>query len=180
MFFLVLPRVSSSDPALTLISIKTQGVDVEACSFVISFDAIKTIKSYIQMRGRARQKCAKFYAFSSTNNNSQPLSLDDALTVEKNVHRFIANREEKYIREFSLSPDNFTACQLECAEETAMHAAEYKTYMSSVDLTTSKSLLNRYALSVPIDPSCRTSKQAILCECTVSKLTIFHDHDQNS
>ena len=125
------------------------------------------------MKGRARQKRAKFYVFSSIGNNSQPLGLDDAITVENNVHRFIANREEEYAREFNSSPDNYTACQLECAEEAAMHAAEYKTYVSSVDLSTSKSLLNRYALSVPIDPSCRTSKQAILCECITANLTVL-------
>ena len=62
-----------------------QGVDVEACSFVISFDAIKTVKSYIQMKGRARQKNAKFFVFADDNVSSQPLSLNNALAVENMV-----------------------------------------------------------------------------------------------
>lgn len=39
-------------------SVVEEGVDVEACSFVVSFDQIKTVKSYIQMKGRARQQVA--------------------------------------------------------------------------------------------------------------------------
>lgn len=116
------------------------------------------------MKGRARQKNANFYVFADVGVNSHSLSLDNAVAVESLVHQFIAGREEVYVREFNSSKDNFTDCKLECAEETAMHREEYKTLLSSVDLSSSKSLLNRYALSVPIDPSCRTSKQAILCK----------------
>lgn len=148
---------------------RQQGVDVEACSFVISFDPIKTVKSYIQMKGRARQQSAKFYVFANSSAN-EPLSLSNAQAAEGVVHRFITQREDEYRREFNDSQDNLTECeQVECAEDEAMHSGEYRTYMSSVDLSSSKSLLNRYALSVPIDPSCRSSKQAILRECFIQK-----------
>ena len=148
-----------------------QGVDVEACSFVISFDAIKTVKSYIQMKGRARQKNAKFFVFADDNVSSQPLSLNNALAVETMVQQFIAHREEEYIREYNSSSDSPYGCgNIECAEDKAMQSEEYKTSLASVDLSSSKSLLNRYALSVPIDPSCRTSKQAISCKLPFVKL----------
>jgi len=39
-------------------SVVEEGIDVEACSFIASFDGLKTVKSYIQMKGRARQKDA--------------------------------------------------------------------------------------------------------------------------
>lgn len=116
------------------------------------------------MKGRARQQCAKFYVFANSSAN-EPLSLSNAQAAERIVHQFITQREDEYKREFNASPNNFTDCEeVECAEEEAMHNEEYKTHMSSVDISSSKSLLNRYALSVPIDPSCRTSKQAILRE----------------
>lgn len=152
-----------------------QGVDVEACSFVISFDAIKTVKSYIQMKGRARQKNAKFFVFADNNLSSQPLSLNNALAVENMVQQFITHREEEYTHAYSSSSDSLYGCSdLECAEEKAMQREEYKTSLASVDLSSSKSLLNRYALSVPIDPSCRTSKQAILCKLCFVKIRGFH------
>lgn len=142
-------------------TISTKGVDVEACSFVISFDALQNVKSFIQMKGRARQKDARFFVFADSSTNKQHLSLENASSVESMVHRFIAQREVENIQEFNSSGDNFVDCLLECSEEAAMHREEYKTSMSSVDLSSSKSLLNRYSLSVPIDSSCRTSKQAI-------------------
>ena len=142
-------------------SVDSQGVDVEACSFVVSFDPIKTVKSYIQMKGRARQQSAKFYVFAEIGVN-EALSLASAQAAEVIVHQFIADREEEYIQEFNTSSNNLSDCRLECAEEKAMHNEQYKTSMSFVDLSSSKSLLNRYALSVPVDPSSRTSKQAIL------------------
>lgn len=39
-------------------SVVEEGVDVEACQFIIAFDGLTTIKSYVQMKGRARQKNA--------------------------------------------------------------------------------------------------------------------------
>lgn len=113
------------------------------------------------MKGRARQKDARFFVFADSTTNEKQLSLENASSVESMVHRFIARREVENIQEFNASGDNFVDCLLECAEETAMCREEYRTSMSSVDLSSSKSLLNRYSLSVPIDPSYRTSKQAI-------------------
>jgi hypothetical protein len=44
-----------------------EGVDVRACSFVLVFDTLKNIKSYMQMKGRAQQKDAKFFVFQDIN-----------------------------------------------------------------------------------------------------------------
>lgn len=47
-------------------------------------------------------------------------------------------------------------------EEAAMHHGKYTTSLSSVDTSSSKSLLNRYSLSVPLEPNCRTSREAAI------------------
>ncbi|KAG4079136.1 hypothetical protein HA402_001107 [Bradysia odoriphaga] len=44
-------------------SVLEQGVDVAACGLVICFDGIKSVKSTIQSRGRARKDLANFVAF---------------------------------------------------------------------------------------------------------------------
>jgi ERCC4-related helicase len=44
-------------------SLVEEGVDVQACSFVVAFDAASSVKAYVQMKGRARQKDAHFFLF---------------------------------------------------------------------------------------------------------------------
>lgn len=44
-------------------SVLEQGIDVAACGVVICFDGIKSLKSIIQSRGRARKKSASFIVF---------------------------------------------------------------------------------------------------------------------
>lgn len=39
---------------LVATSVVEEGVDVEACAFVISFDNIKSTKAYVQMKGRGK------------------------------------------------------------------------------------------------------------------------------
>lgn len=42
-------------------SVVEEGVDVEACAFVISFDNIKSTKAYVQMKGRGKKIVLCFY-----------------------------------------------------------------------------------------------------------------------
>jgi len=139
-------------------SVVEEGVDVEACQFIIAFDGLTTIKSYIQMKGRARQKNARFHVFvDNALEKSQPLSLSNAQTMESVIHNFVAQNQNEVFDELpTISGD----CEHESDEEEAMHYGKYVTSMSSVDLASSKSLLNRYALSVPLEPNSRTSKEA--------------------
>ena len=142
-------------------SVVEEGVDVEACSFVISFDCLKTIKSYIQMKGRARQRNAKFFVFADASpNNSKTLSLKDAQTMEQKIHQFIVKGERKNKLDRISSVIFRSKSPFASDEEAALHEEEYLTSKSIVDLSSSKSLLNRFAMSVPLDPSCRTSKDA--------------------
>ena len=55
-----------------------EGFDVSSCNRVISFDPIFTVKSYTQLRGRARQKDSSFAMFSPL---SQKLVYQRQLTL---------------------------------------------------------------------------------------------------
>ena len=149
---------------LTATSVVEEGVDVDSCSFIMSFDGLKTVKSYIQMKGRARQKNAAFFVFvdRAAWAISQPLSLDDAQMVESTIHHFIAGNEGKIAADSlpSLCNNAISDHSFASDEEAAIHHGRYSTNMSSVDLSSSKSLLNRYALSVPLEANCRSSKEA--------------------
>jgi ERCC4-related helicase len=75
-------------------SVVEEGVDVEACSFVIVFDHLKSTKGYVQMRGRARQKNARFYVFHDTSPMSMTsyISLQDAFSIDRHLQHFIEQR----------------------------------------------------------------------------------------
>lgn len=51
---------------LVATSVLEQGIDVAACGVVICFDGIKSLKSIIQLRGRARKSVAKFIVFTNS------------------------------------------------------------------------------------------------------------------
>ncbi|XP_055921701.1 endoribonuclease Dicer [Eupeodes corollae] len=44
-------------------SVLEEGIDVQACNYVISFDSIKTFSSYVQMKGRARSSNSTYAVF---------------------------------------------------------------------------------------------------------------------
>lgn len=50
---------------LVATSVLEQGIDVAMCGLVICFDGVKSVKSIIQSRGRARKDAANFVAFVS-------------------------------------------------------------------------------------------------------------------
>jgi len=63
-------------------------VDVEACSFVIVFDNIKTQKAYVQMKGRARRKDAYFFVFQGLHKIPH-ISLQQAQETQEYVWRIL-------------------------------------------------------------------------------------------
>lgn len=74
-------------------SIVEEGVDVQACSFVAVFDDLQTIKSYIQMKGRARMEGAKFFVLQTRCPDEKSyLSLEDAKAIDLRVRRYICSR----------------------------------------------------------------------------------------
>jgi len=79
---------------LVATSVVEEGVDVEACSFVVVFDHLKSTKGYVQMRGRARQQNARFYVFHdiSPTSTTSYISLQDAYYIDRRLQTFIENR----------------------------------------------------------------------------------------
>ena len=148
-------------------SIVEEGVDVQACSFVIVFDSLKSTKGYIQMKGRARQTNAKFVVFQSeTEMKKGKLSLDTAQRLERRVHDFIEQRdtldtlvlnERLYVTPSASSDDSAAEKELR-----AIQAGIYTAKHGSVDLVSAKGLLNRYAMAIPLDHSSRTTRESLM------------------
>lgn len=79
-------------------SVVEEGVDVQACSFVVVFDRLLTLKSYIQMKGRARKKNAKFFLLEKrVSDGMSALSLEDAKATELRVRKFILSHRKMWI-----------------------------------------------------------------------------------
>ena len=104
----------------------------------------------------------RFYVFVDNNPalKSQILSLKEAQITENKLHSFIAANQHGFVDKSSTASNTNGFSFSSTNEEGAMEAGKYITSMSSVDLSSSKSLLNRYAMSVPLEPNCRTSKEA--------------------
>jgi hypothetical protein len=151
--------------SMNLTAVVEEGIDVRACSFVAVFDALKNTKSYIQMKGRARQKNAKFFVFhDKTSNVKTILSLSLAQDMERRVHKFIEGQTR------DIAPPPRSRQKVDHQEEdtetpselAALEAGSYAVPNGTVDLHSAKSLLNRYTLSVPLDPFVRSSKESLL------------------
>jgi hypothetical protein len=142
-----------------------EGVDVQACSFVAVFDALKNTKGYIQMKGRARQRDAKFFVFRDTDDTGvSNLPLKVAQEMERRIQQFIESKSRSRLPAQLLPfKPSFDSSGLEVVQNefVALEAGCYTVPHGRVDVHSAKSLLNRYALSVPLDPFCRNSKESL-------------------
>ena len=145
-------------------SIVEEGVDIDACSFVIAFDSIQTTKAYVQMKGRARRQHAKFFVFQDTSTDaiSSPfINLHAAQLSNLRINRYIESRPEYTSQIENVSTSCKPYCEvLRKSEEVALKIGEYRTSKALVDLSNAKTLLNRYTLSVPLDAT-RSIKDSI-------------------
>ena len=143
-------------------SVVEEGVDIDACSFVIVLDELQTTKSYIQTRGRARQLDAKFYVFENSfvGSKKAPLSLNDASNIDMQVSTYLGSRKitsaEKSTSMCTFLGNSFLSIQniqtnLSKSEENAVINGHYHVKHGMVDLQSSKSLVNRYCSCIPMD-----------------------------
>ena len=146
-------------------SVVEEGVDVQACSFVVAFDGLTSIKGYIQMKGRARKQDAQFFVFRDPHDNRRSrLELCVAQKMERRIQRIIQQRMGIYaptIQVFSSHNENMQGPVLP-KELAAVEAGAYKVGNATVDIQSAKSLLNRYFLSIPLDPFVRCRKESLL------------------
>lgn len=155
---------SGKSNVLIATSIVEEGVDIDACSFVIAFDSIQTTKAYVQMKGRARRQHAKFFVFQDTSPDaiSSPfIDLHAAQLSNLRINRYIESRPKYTSQIENVSTSYKPYCKdLEKSEEVALNRGEYRTSKALVDLSNAKTLLNRYTLSVPLDAT-RSIKDSI-------------------
>ncbi len=145
-------------------SVVEEGVDIDACSFVIILDELQTTKSYIQTRGRARQLDAKFFVFENSSiitSKKGPLTLNDAKMIEEQVSKYLGTRKSSTKGNLA-SADLFSSekiynalplenTSLSKKEEEAVMNGYYRTKNGMVDLRSSKGLINRYCSCIPMD-----------------------------
>lgn len=147
---------------LVATSIVEEGVDVQACSFVAVFDSANSVKAYIQMKGRARQKDAKFFLFSQETSTSE--SLCNLQLSQQRVETFIKQQEDE--KKFNIPiPMHFASPKSIHSlsdEQRAVEVGEYRAEHGTVDLKSAKSLLNRYVLKIPIESMVRATKDSFL------------------
>jgi len=146
-------------------SVIEEGVDVDACSFVIVLDHIRSTKAYVQMKGRARQQNARFFVFQDTSPEalcSPYMHLHAAQIADLRVKKFIESRPEystplmdPVIRFKPYIGDSVHA------EQDALERGEYRTKSGLVDLSSAKTLLNRYTLSIPLEAASRSTRDLL-------------------
>ena len=147
-----------------------EGVDVQACSFVVVFDSLRNTKGYIQMKGRARQKNAKFFVFQDAKLPARVktrISLSSAQEMERRVQRFIQIHSHRAVMPLQGPQLLASACEPLHQELVALETGSYRIECGTVDVHSAKSLLNRYTLAVPLDPFARSSKESLLAHMPV-------------
>lgn len=163
----VLDRLRRGDVNLMFAtSVVEEGVDVQACSFVVAFDGLTNIKSYIQMKGRARKEDAKFFVFRDPDDATRSqMELRVAKKMERRIQRFVEERmrlNAPRIRDISFEDDCVESGHASPKEVAAVEAGIYKVGNAIVDIQSAKSLLNRYFLSIPMDPFVRHRKESLI------------------
>lgn len=144
-------------------SVIEEGVDVQSCSFVVVFDQILSIKSYIQMKGRARQEKSKFFLFQEIGSpiHRRALALDEARALEMRVQNFIRFQERKRrLPDVCPDPNILYECDSSDVELLAAQQGFYRADQGTVRLETAKSLLYRHALKQPLDPAVRKTRES--------------------
>ncbi|ORX55708.1 hypothetical protein DM01DRAFT_1335102 [Hesseltinella vesiculosa] len=76
-------------------SVAEEGLDIQPCNLVIRFDFMMTPISYIQSRGRARQKDSKFIIFMQHGNYNQKSSLHKYHVLEEQMNIFCQTMPEE-------------------------------------------------------------------------------------
>jgi hypothetical protein len=145
-------------------SVVEEGVDVQACSFVVAFDGLRSVKGYVQMKGRARQEHAKFFLLHDPLNHKKgQLDLSSARKMELRVESIIQERRiTNDTNSNSVVPSKVTQGISESMEVSAVEDGVYKVGEATVDLHTAKSLVHRYYLSLPVEAITRRTKALLM------------------
>ncbi|PRQ25534.1 putative ribonuclease III post-transcriptional gene silencing PAZ-Argonaute family [Rosa chinensis] len=115
-----------------------EGIHVQNCSCVIRFDLPKTVRSYVQSRGRARKNDSQYIIMLERDNKKQRDHLFDIIRSEYSMTDTSRNRD----------PDgcNLRACNFEDANAYYVEATG-----ASITPDSSVSLIYRYCEKLPGD-----------------------------
>ncbi|CAK7352744.1 unnamed protein product [Dovyalis caffra] len=138
-----------------------EGIHVPNCSCVIRFNLPKTVRSYVQSRGRARQNGSHFITMLERGNTKQRDQLFDIIRSEWSMTDTAINRD----------PDIWTLKA--CASE-ATKAYVVDVTGASVTADSSVSLIHRYCQQLPGDryytpkPTFQFEVLERSCRCTMN------------
>ncbi|OIW14956.1 hypothetical protein TanjilG_30675 [Lupinus angustifolius] len=115
-----------------------EGIDVPNCSCVIRFDLPKTVRSYVQSRGRCRQPNSQFIVMLERGNLKQRNQLFDIIRSERSMTNAATNKDHNAsnLRVFTVGKTN---------------AYHVNSTGASVTLDSSVGLINRYCEKLPHD-----------------------------
>lgn len=80
---------------LVATDIVEEGIDVQSCSCVIRFDLPKTVRSFIQSRGRARQRKSNFILLVERDNEKQENLIAKFIKSEESIKETSWNKKFK-------------------------------------------------------------------------------------
>nr|TKR65749.1 endoribonuclease Dicer-like 3-like isoform X2 [Populus alba] len=115
-----------------------EGIHVPNCSCVIRFDLPKTVRSYVQSRGRARQNNSNFITMLERGNTKQRDQLFEIIRSEWSMTDTAINRDPNVW--------NLKACASEAAKAYVVDVTG-----ASVTADSSVSLIHRYCQHLPGD-----------------------------
>ncbi|KAK2645038.1 hypothetical protein Ddye_020233 [Dipteronia dyeriana] len=138
-----------------------EGIHVPNCSWVIRFDLPKTVRSYVQSRGRARQTDSQFIMMLERGNMKQRDQIYDIIRSERSMTDTAINRD----------PD---ACFLRSCNFEKTNAYTVDATGASVTVDSSVSLIHHYCEKLPVDkyytpkPIFKYNFSEELCECEMT------------
>lgn len=132
-----------------------EGIDVPSCSCVIRFDLPKTVRSYIQSRGRARQNDSQFVIMLERGNTIQRDQIFSIIKSEYLMNDASAKREP------DATPPK--ACSFEETNSFVVDSTG-----ASITADSSVSLINRYSQKFPGQTCFSYSLSEGLYECTLT------------
>ncbi|CAN0863618.1 Endoribonuclease Dicer homolog 3a [Linum grandiflorum] len=115
-----------------------EGIDVPKCSCVVRFDLPRTVRSYVQSRGRAREHNSIFVTMLESGNQKQRDQLFDVIRSEWSMMDTASNRD----------PEFWSA---KACSQTELKAYVVEKTGALVTADSSISLLNKYCEKLPGD-----------------------------
>ncbi|XP_042485493.1 endoribonuclease Dicer homolog 3a [Macadamia integrifolia] len=138
-----------------------EGIHVPDCSSIIRFDLPKTVRSYVQSRGRARQPDSQYVIMLERGNIKQRNLLFDIIQSEHSMAETALNRDP-----------NACISRVCCIDETNAYVVE--STGASVTVDSSIGLIHRYCEKLPGDkyytpkPNFQSSLSEGSYECTLT------------